>query len=125
LVRVHIVERHVGLVTIDPAAETELTLFCRKTGFPVLDKDAASRGQAEIALTGEGFSEFAMRRGNLVSVKARLEVKAVDVETGKVIAADRQTSVVVDLTEQIAGKRALQDAASRIALRLLPKLVKK
>ena len=74
---------------------------------------------------GEGFSEFAMRHGNLVSVKARLEVKAVDRQTDKVIAMDRQTAVVVDLTEQIAGKSALQKAAAEIAERLLPKLVTK
>ena len=123
-VRITVVERHVGQVTIDPAAETELTLFCTETGFQVLNADASSREKADIVMTGEGFSEFAMRRGNLVSVKARLEVKAVDRKTGRIIAVDRQTSVVVDLTEQIAGKKALQAAAERIALRMLPKLVR-
>ena len=65
-----------------------------------------------------------MRRGNLVAVKARLEVKAIDPKTDKVIAVDRQVAVVVDLTEQIAGKKALQRAAAVIAERMLPKLVK-
>ena len=46
-------------------------------------------------------------------------------KTDKVIATDRQTAVVVDLTEQIAGKAALQRAAAEIAERLLPKLVGK
>ena len=46
-----------------------------------------------------------------------------DRATGKVLAADRQTAVVVDLNEQIAGKLALQDAAAQIARRMLPKLV--
>jgi hypothetical protein len=35
------------------------------------------------------------------------------------------TAVVVDLTEQIAGKAALQEAAAQIAERILPKLIVK
>jgi TolB-like protein len=124
VVAINVTERHVGQATIDPAAETELALFCKETGFEVLDKTADSK-KADVILTGEGFSEFAMRHGNLVSVKARLEVKAVDRQTDKVIATDRQTAVVVDLTEQIAGKSALQKAAVDIAERLLPKLITK
>ncbi|MBU0715654.1 MAG: CsgG/HfaB family protein [Verrucomicrobia bacterium] len=123
IMTINVRERHVGQATIDPAVETELTLFCKETGFEVLDKTGDAK-KADITLEGEGFSEFAMRHGNLVSVKARLEVKAVDQATGKIIATDRQTTMVVDLTEQIAGKAALQKAAADIAERLLPKLVK-
>jgi TolB-like protein len=120
---VTIPERHVGQATIDPAAETEVTMLARETGFPVVDSKSGRRKDADIVLAGEGFSEFAMRKGNLVSVKARLELKAIDAATGKVVAIDRQTAVVVDLTEQIAGKAALQKAAKEIAARMLPKLV--
>jgi len=121
---VSIAEQHVGRIVIDPAAETEVTLMARESGFEVVDPKAGSSKQADILLQGEGFSEFAMRRGNMVSVKARLEVKAVDRATDRVIATDRQTTVVVDLSEEIAGKSALQEAAAQIAERLLPKLVK-
>ena len=121
-VSVRIVERHVGQATVDPAAETEVSLFCKETAFPVLDK--ADAAKADIRIEGEGFSEFGLRRGNLVSVKARVEVKAVDRKSGEVVAIDRETAVEVDLTEQIAGKKALQTAAARIAERMLPKLVK-
>ncbi len=123
-VTVDIVERHVGQAVIDPAAETEISMFCKETGFDVIDA-SASKGKADIVLKGEGFSEFAMRRGNIVSVKARLEVKAIDRDTDEVLAIDRQTAVEVDLTEQIAGKKALQKAAADIAERMLPKLAEK
>jgi TolB-like protein len=120
---IDISERHIGQTTYDPAAETELTLFCRELGFEVIDRKEGNRKDADVVVTGEGFSQFASRHGNLISVKARLEVKALDRETGKVIAVDRHTSVSVDLAEHIAGKAALQDAAVNIAERLLPKLV--
>jgi TolB-like protein len=119
---VDIPERHVGRPTVDPAAATELIKILKETGFPVVDPAAIAK--ADVVLKGEGFSEFAGQRGNLVSVKARVEVKATDRETDEVIATDRQTAVVVDLTELVAGKSALQKAAESIALRLLPKLVK-
>lgn len=123
VVKIDVTERHVGQTVIDPAAETEITLFCTELGFDVVDPDEGDERVAEILIIGEGFSEFAARHGNLVSVKARLEVKAVDAATGRVLAIDRQTSVEVDLTEQIAGKTALQEAAAEIAERLLPKIV--
>jgi TolB-like protein len=121
-VKIHIPERHVGQVTIDPAAETEMTVFCTESGFTVLDPKQADAKNADILIEGEGFSEFATRHGNLISVKARLEVKAIDRRTGRVLAADRQVSVELDLTEQIAGKSALQEAAAEIAARMLPKI---
>lgn len=118
-------ERHVGgQAAADPAVATELTKICKDVGFEVIAPDGSVK-QADVLIEGEGFSEFAMRHGNLVSVKARLEVKAIDRNTDKVIAADRQTAVVVDLTEQIAGKAALQEAAAQIAERMLPKIVGK
>jgi TolB-like protein len=121
---VKITERHFGQATIDPAAQTELILISKGTGFEVLDADEALKAKADVIVTGEGFSEFAVRRGSLISVKARVEVKAVDRKTDKVLATDRQTTIVVDLTEQLAGKTALQQAAAQIAERLLPQLVK-
>jgi len=117
-------ESHVGRASVDPAAATELTLLLAETGFTVIDPEKGKAAEADVILQGEGLSEFAGRMGELVSVKARLEVKAVDADSGKVLAADRQTAVVVDLTEQLAGKAALQEAAAQIADRLLPKIAK-
>lgn len=101
-----------------------MDVFCKALGVDVIDPKAGDR-KADIVIQGEGFSEFAMRQGNIVSVKARVEIKVIDRQTDKVVAIDRQTDVEVDLTEQIAGKKALQKAAATIAERMLPKLVTK
>lgn len=124
-VYVTVQERHVGQATIDPAAEIELTMLLRETGFEVIDPETGERKHADIVITGEGFSEFASRRKDLISVKARLELKAVDPDSEQIIVADRQTAVEVDLAEQMAGKSALQEAARQLAIRILPKLVRK
>ncbi len=120
---VSVKEKHVTQVVIDPAAQTELEWYAKETGFPVVDRFEGDKSDADILLVGEGFSEFGGRFGNLASVKARLEVKAIDRRTGRVLAVDRQTTVALDLTEQIAGKTALQEAAAKIAERMLPKLL--
>jgi TolB-like protein len=123
VVWISVAERHVGQPAIDPAVQTELTLWSKELGFDVLDPEAGTRSQADIVITGEGFSEFAGRVGNLVSVKARIELKAVDRVTDQIVAVDRDVTISVDLTEQIAGKAALQQAAVNLAERMLPKLV--
>lgn len=118
-VYVSITEEHIGQRTIDPAAQTEMQSICKELGFIVTE----NKGDADIIIKGEGFSEFSTRRGNLVSVKARVEVKAVD-KDNTVIAVDRQTDVQVGLAEQVTGKQALQEAAAKIVERLLPKICK-
>ena len=122
-VSVKIAERHFGGPVIDPAAETELNLILQKAGFAVVDDKSAQK--ADVEITGEAFSAYGLRKGNLISCKARIELKAHAKGTGKVLAADRQTSVAVDIAEQTAAKTALQNVAGEVAERLLPKLVTK
>src|SRR5262249_45720910 len=99
-IMVKVSERHIGAATIDPPAQTELALFLKECGFEVLDDaEEGQKSKADVILSGEGISTFAARHGNLMSVKARLEVKAVERGTNRVVAVDRQTTVVVDLTE--------------------------
>ncbi len=119
-ISIQVEERHVGQIANDPAAETELSLIAGEAGFTVLDKTSIGV-KPDVLITGAGFSEFAMRRGNLACVKARVEVKVVERGTGKILATDRQMAVAVDLTEQLAGKAALQEAAAQLAMRVLPK----
>lgn len=122
-VTVSIPERHIGSPSIDPAAQTEVSYILQKLGAVVLETKDQSKGSVEIL--GEGFSEFGMRKGNLVSCKARVELKAIDRATGKTLFIDRQTAVAVELSEHLAGKAALQEAAAKLTERLLPKLVVK
>lgn len=121
-VSVSIPERHIGSPTIDPAAETEVSFILQKLGFTVVDKKDVT--PATIEVRGEGFSEFGMRKGNLVSCKARVELQAIEKATGKILFIDRQTTVAVDLSEHLAGKTALQEAAAKLTGRMLAPLVK-
>jgi|ERR1022692_4128865 hypothetical protein len=121
VVAVKIAEQHFGQAVIDPAAQTELSLILQQCGFPLADDHSTNRPAIEI--TGEAFSEFGMRKGNLQSCRARIEIKARDVATGNIISVDRQTSLAVDIAEHVAAKTALQNGADELAERLIPKLV--
>ncbi len=114
-------EQHVGQATVDPAIATEMTRLCTETGFAVFDPSAI--GKADLVIKLEGLSEFAGRVGEMIAVKARVELQVVDRNTDRVIVADRQTTVVVDLAENISAKAALQQATATLAERALPKLV--
>ena len=83
--------------------------------------DDKSPDKADVEITGDAFSAYGMRKGNLISCKSRIEIKARK-RTGEILAVDRQTSVAVDIAEQTAAKTALQNAALELAERLLPKL---
>ncbi len=121
-VSVLIPEQHFGTPVRDPAAQTELLLILQQCGFTIVDEK--SKEKADLEITGEAFSAVGLRKGNLISCKSRVEVKVHDVSGRKLITADRQTSVAVDIAEQTAAKTALQNAAAELAERLLPKLVR-
>jgi hypothetical protein len=120
-VSVKIGEQHFGQRVIDPAAETELGSILQNCGFKLVDSSSTNR--ADIEITGDAFSAYGMRKGNLISCKSRVEVKA-HKQNGDLITMDRQTSVAVDIAEQTAAKTALQNAAAELAERLLPQLTK-
>jgi hypothetical protein len=64
-----------------------------------------------------------MRKGNLISCKARVEVKARN-KAGEVLTVDRQISVAVDIAEQTAAKTALQEASLDLTERVFPRIVR-
>lgn len=119
-VSVQIDEQHLNRATVDPAAQTEIKLVLQQLGFEVIDP--ASGKQPDVAISGEGFSEMAGRRGNLVSCRSRVEIKAVQPASGKLLLSESQTDVAIDLAENIAGKTALQNAARKLLDRIVPAL---
>ena len=127
--------------TIDPAVETEIKLVLRECGVEIQDvaqNDLADwakvidrndvnswpRGlqSVDVVIMGEAFSEFAARIGNLVSCSARAEVNVIQRKDGKIALADRETCRAVDLSENIAGKKALQKTGRAIGIRILEHL---
>lgn len=118
---VKIGERHYGQPVIDPAAETELGKILEECGFKL--KDEKSPDKADIEITGDAFSAFGLRKGNLISCKARVEIKA-RTSGGDIVVVDSQTSVAIDVAEQTAAKTALQNAAAELAERVVSKLAR-
>ena len=118
-VSVKIGERHFGQPVIDPAAQTELSLILKECGFTLVDQKSPQK--ADVEITGDAFSAYGLRKGNLISCKARIELKA-QKRAGEVLAVDRQTSVAVDIAEQTAAKTALDNASLGLAERFLPRL---
>ena len=117
VVSVAIGEQHITHTIIDPAAETELELILGKLGFTILA--ASSAEVPAYRITGEAISEESTRTGGFVSCRGRVEIKLVDVSTGRVLLADRQVEVAVDTAESVAAKKALQQAAATLADRIV------
>ena len=138
-VMVIIPETHIGRQPPDPAGETEIIRYLISQGIKVVDQaqsrrirqgdqlrqllngdlQAAARIRqrygAEILIAGEAFSEHGMSRASLISVRARVEARAVRTDTGEVITADGAFAPGVDIAEHIAAKKALAQAGRKWA----------
>ena len=121
-VSVRIEEMHVGSRPFDPTAETEISRLLQELGFKLVAA-GHTKARADVEITGQAMSEFGTRRGNLVSCRGSVEIKAVDKKAGTVLAVDHQSEVSVDLAERFAAQSALQQSAARLVERLVEKLV--
>ena len=104
--------------SLQSTAQTEMGYTLKQLGFDVVDI-AESNKHADIEVSGEAFSEFALRKGNLVSAKSRVEIKAIRKSDGKVLEVDRQNGVAVDLALESAGKAAIAKSAEALTGRLV------
>jgi hypothetical protein len=121
-VTVAIPETHARRAVRDPAAETEVLHLLRELGFTLVADGAPGR-PTDVRIAGEALSELATRRGDLVSCRARVELKAIARASGRILAAERQTEVAVGLGEELTAKDALQECAAELVERLLPRLL--
>jgi hypothetical protein len=120
IVSVAIGEQHITHTIIDPAAETEIELILGKLGFTILA--ASSTDSPAYRITGQAASEEGTRIGSFVSCRGRVEIKLVDVPSGRVLLADRQVEVAVDIAESVAAKKALQQAGAKLADRIVTEI---
>lgn len=147
-IMVVIPEEHIGRKVPDPAGETEIIKKLIEKGFEVVDqgqvkrirqsqrvasalkdnkaaRDLGKEFEADIIIIGEAFSEFAKRmEAGMVSCRARVEARAVRTDTGRILAADGRHGSALDISENIAGKRALQDAGSELADYFIQQIIK-
>ncbi len=138
-VAVFIEEQHIAQAIIDPAAQTELMDIMKQAGFEVVEYKSSIKSDlfeegikdiiadledVDIIILGEAISQFALRRGELVSCKGRLELKALSKKGEKVLAIKSITAAGIDVTEAIAGKESLQNCANKLSVPFVTEMMK-
>lgn len=127
----------------DPAVKTELAYLMRKLGFRVLENDSAlldqwvkdqfagkagpfpaDIGDIDVVIYGGAVAETVGQAGNLVSSRARLELSAISVGSGELVAIQARTASAADLSGPIAAKSAMQKAGRALAKEFISELVK-
>jgi hypothetical protein len=80
----------------------------------------SDRFAADILVLGEAFAEETETPGQLAlqSARARVELRAIESATGRILAADALHTGGIDLTLETAAKKALQRAGEEIACQL-------
>lgn len=119
-VAVRITEQDLGRPVIDPAAQTEFEKVLMELGFKIFDPRGVA-SMPSLRIVGEAFSQPGARRGQLLSARARVEVR-VESMNGSVLVVDSETATAVDTAEAVAGKTALQEASLSLLERIAPKL---
>ena len=100
--------------------ETELGVLLQKAGFSVVDEK--SDAKPDVYLTGAAVSAITATNGGFFSSHATLEIKAQERSTGKILLFDRQENIAADVGQQMAARKALENATDELATRLLPLL---
>ncbi|MCG2775204.1 MAG: hypothetical protein L6406_05920 [Desulfobacterales bacterium] len=149
-IMVIIPEYHINRRIPDPAGETEIIKRLLEKGFKVVEQyqvskiryndqvRAAIKGNtslatrigleygAEVIIIGEAFSEYVGRIfGELESCRARLEARAIRIDTGEILVACGKEAAGLDITPALAGKKALQKAGNELGGYLIEQLLAK
>lgn len=134
---------------IDPAGETEITKRLLASNFRVIDSEYvnmmktdqvaakrtfgslktaaeyAGKKGVDVLLYGEAVSERAAALGDFEGCRGRIELKAIKVGKEEILLSDSAEGGATDLAETIAGKKAIQNAANRLADTFLYSLAEK
>ena len=70
----------------------------------------------------ETISESTGMRGPFHTVRARVELTAIDVRTNEILAVNRGTASAADLAEQVAAKTALEKATLKVCPEFISEL---
>lgn len=114
-----------GYKTIDPYALDNLRQNIDTETANSDAKQAASIGSsygADLIITGETFTSFAKTQNKRISCQTRLEIKAVESSSGRVLITDSYQGSGLDNSEVRASQAALQDASSKAADDLIARL---
>lgn len=139
-IMVIIPEVHIQRVIPDPAGETEIIRKLKMFGYDVIDPgqierirkqeafnqaldagdnsslaDFGKQMDADILIVGEAFSEDATRLNNMFSCRARVEARAIDVNSGSILATNGAHGSGLDIATNVAAKAALRDAGTLMA----------
>jgi TolB-like protein len=141
-------EVHIHRPIPDPAGETEMIRKFVASGFRVVDQaqinkirdtreaKAAAKGDlqsamaiarqygAEVIIVGEAFSENVPRPGDqLQTCGGRVEARAINTDTGMILAANGKEAHATDRTELVAAKRALRTAGGLLADDMIKQII--
>jgi hypothetical protein len=123
---------------IDPAGETEMVKRLLAENFKVVDSEYvrmmksgqlaaklfrtlktctqyASSKKVDLLIYGEAISERGASVGDFTGCRGRVELKAINVKTDEILVSDSAEGGASDLAETVAGKKAIQQAANRLA----------
>ena len=126
-----------GFKVVDPAmfaAISQTSTFSDAAKDPMKAISLGKKFGADIVIYGEAFSELqgqlagnqisSVQNGNQVSVRGRVEVKAVRTDDATIVATQGLQAGATDNAEAIASKRSLTSAASMVADYLLTQFCK-
>ena len=143
-----IAERPLTNRTTKDAVETEMIRKFTEKGFKVINPAALKRNRnsnqissimrgdtdlaanigrqygAELLIVGEAFSERGKVTYGLRTCRATVEARVIEVDTMRIIVANSQNAAGADATENIASKKALQNAGGLLADYFIDEVVK-